>query len=278
MGEAPARDRRPAARARRRRRRRLLPHARRLPPRCARGADGRALRRDRRRLHRLGDRGGAHRRRRERDDGLPGAGHRVARSCRPSCRRSSPDYYREHGVEVLAGETVDRGRAAATVDDRLRPRRSRPTSSSPGSGSSRTRSSPRPPASPVDNGIVVDEYGRVGGRDDVFAAGDVASFPIAALGTHVPRRARGSREHARPDRRREHGRRGDAVRPPAVLLLRHVRPRLRGGRRGRLAAARRSSAGTSRTARASSRTSTRRGGRAASCSGTRGTRWTRRAS
>jgi 3-phenylpropionate/trans-cinnamate dioxygenase ferredoxin reductase component len=34
----------------------------------------------------------------------------------------------------------------------------------------------------VDNGIVVDEYGRAG-RDDVFAAGDVARFPVAALGT-----------------------------------------------------------------------------------------------
>ena len=34
----------------------------------------------------------------------------------------------------------------------------------------------------VDNGIVVDEYGRAGGRDDVFAAGDVARFPLGALG------------------------------------------------------------------------------------------------
>ncbi len=35
---------------------------------------------------------------------------------------------------------------------------------------------------PVDDGIIVDEYGRVGGRDDVFAAGDVARFPMHALG------------------------------------------------------------------------------------------------
>ena len=34
----------------------------------------------------------------------------------------------------------------------------------------------------VDNGIVVDELGRVRGHADVFAAGDVASFPVAALG------------------------------------------------------------------------------------------------
>src|SRR5207244_10650592 len=36
---------------------------------------------------------------------------------------------------------------------------------------------------------------------------------------------------------REHGRRGNPLRPSAVLLLRHVRPRLRSGRGGRLAPA-----------------------------------------
>ena len=34
---------------------------------------------------------------------------------------------------------------------------------------------------PVANGIVVDAFGRVDGREDVFAAGDVARFPAAAL-------------------------------------------------------------------------------------------------
>ena len=34
----------------------------------------------------------------------------------------------------------------------------------------------------VDDGILVDEYGRAGGRDDVYAAGDAARFPVAALG------------------------------------------------------------------------------------------------
>jgi NADPH-dependent 2,4-dienoyl-CoA reductase/sulfur reductase-like enzyme len=34
---------------------------------------------------------------------------------------------------------------------------------------------------PVSNGIVVDALGRIGGHQDVFAAGDVACFPIAAL-------------------------------------------------------------------------------------------------
>ena len=37
----------------------------------------------------------------------------------------------------------------------------------------------------VDNGITVDELGRAGDHDDVFAAGDVASFPVAALGQHL---------------------------------------------------------------------------------------------
>jgi NADPH-dependent 2,4-dienoyl-CoA reductase/sulfur reductase-like enzyme len=35
---------------------------------------------------------------------------------------------------------------------------------------------------PVDNGIVVDKYGRVDDRDDVFAAGDVANYPNLVLG------------------------------------------------------------------------------------------------
>ena len=35
---------------------------------------------------------------------------------------------------------------------------------------------------PIANGIVVDALGRVAGREDVFAAGDVARFPCPALG------------------------------------------------------------------------------------------------
>ena len=35
----------------------------------------------------------------------------------------------------------------------------------------------------VADGIVVDEYGRVPGHENVFAAGDVARFPVRALGT-----------------------------------------------------------------------------------------------
>jgi NADPH-dependent 2,4-dienoyl-CoA reductase/sulfur reductase-like enzyme len=50
----------------------------------------------------------------------------------------------------------------------------------------------------VDDGIVVDELGRAGGREDVFAAGDVARFPVDALGG--PRRV----EHE--DHANSHGR------------------------------------------------------------------------
>jgi 3-phenylpropionate/trans-cinnamate dioxygenase ferredoxin reductase subunit len=37
----------------------------------------------------------------------------------------------------------------------------------------------------VDDGIVVDEYGRASGADDVFATGDVARFPSQALGKSI---------------------------------------------------------------------------------------------
>jgi NADPH-dependent 2,4-dienoyl-CoA reductase/sulfur reductase-like enzyme len=90
------------------------------------------------------------------------------------------EYYRGRGVEVLAGETV---RAAGE--------------SSVTTGSGRTLEADVVVAGLgiepavelaqaagllVDNGIVVDELGHVEGWDDIFAAGDVASFPIAALG------------------------------------------------------------------------------------------------
>ena len=50
----------------------------------------------------------------------------------------------------------------------------------------------------VDDGILVDELGRAGGRDDVFAAGDVARFPAAALG--------GTRRVEHEDHANTHGR------------------------------------------------------------------------
>ena len=90
------------------------------------------------------------------------------------------EQYRGHGVEVLTGETVAEAHDRSVV-----------------TGSGQTLEAELVIAGlgivpdvdlasaaglTVDNGIVVDELGRVEGRDDVFAAGDVASFPVAALG------------------------------------------------------------------------------------------------
>jgi NADPH-dependent 2,4-dienoyl-CoA reductase/sulfur reductase-like enzyme len=90
------------------------------------------------------------------------------------------DYYREQGAEVLPGELVE-GIEGGSV--RL--------------GSGRTLEADGIVAGlgivpavelaeasglPTDDGIVVDELGRAGGREDVFAAGDVARFPALALG------------------------------------------------------------------------------------------------
>ena len=94
------------------------------------------------------------------------------------------DYYREQGVDVLAGETVtgvDRDGDGFRVTT--------------GSGSALEAAvvvaglgiEPRTDLAEsvglaVDDGILVDDRGRAGGRDDVFAAGDVARFPASALG------------------------------------------------------------------------------------------------
>ena len=50
----------------------------------------------------------------------------------------------------------------------------------------------------VDDGILVDEHGQVEGREDVFAAGDVARFPVPALG--------GTRRVEHEDHANTHGR------------------------------------------------------------------------
>jgi NADPH-dependent 2,4-dienoyl-CoA reductase/sulfur reductase-like enzyme len=90
------------------------------------------------------------------------------------------DYFREKGVEMLSEDTV------ASVEG-----------TTVHTGSGRTLEADAVVAGlgivpnvelaeaaglPVDNGIVVDKYGRVDGRDDVFAAGDVANYPNLVLG------------------------------------------------------------------------------------------------
>ena len=92
-------------------------------------------------------------------------------------------YYREKGVEVLTGETV-----ASVRDGRLTTGSGRVLEVDAvvaGLGIEPSTELAVAAGLPVDNGIVVDELGRVGGRDDVFAAGDVANFPLPALGRNA---------------------------------------------------------------------------------------------
>jgi 3-phenylpropionate/trans-cinnamate dioxygenase ferredoxin reductase subunit len=94
------------------------------------------------------------------------------------------DYYRDKGVEVAAGQlvgeverrdggyrvTVDGG---GTFDSDL---------VVAGLGIAPRDELAAAAGLPTDNGIEVDDRGRAGGRDDVFAAGDVARFPSRDLG------------------------------------------------------------------------------------------------
>ncbi|MGZ8717476.1 MAG: NAD(P)/FAD-dependent oxidoreductase, partial [Gaiellaceae bacterium] len=93
------------------------------------------------------------------------------------------DYYREKGVEVLTGETVAsvRGGRLTTGSGRVL----EADAVVAGLGIEPSTELAVAVRLPVDNGIVVDELGRVGGRADVFAAGDVANFPVAALGRNA---------------------------------------------------------------------------------------------
>ncbi|HEY7693761.1 MAG TPA: FAD-dependent oxidoreductase [Gaiellaceae bacterium] len=90
------------------------------------------------------------------------------------------DYYRDRGVEVVAGASVtgiEEGRV--TLGDG---RMLETAAVVAGLGIEPSVELAAEAGLPVANGIVVDVLGRVGGRDDVFAAGDVARFPVATLG------------------------------------------------------------------------------------------------
>ncbi|MCS7007067.1 MAG: FAD-dependent oxidoreductase, partial [Gaiellaceae bacterium] len=94
------------------------------------------------------------------------------------------DAYRERGVEVRAGELVtaidSAGGALRVVTDGG----AVVVADAVVTGLGIVPASELAEAAglPVEDGIVVDELGRVDGRDDVYAAGDVARFPVAALG------------------------------------------------------------------------------------------------
>jgi NADPH-dependent 2,4-dienoyl-CoA reductase/sulfur reductase-like enzyme len=88
--------------------------------------------------------------------------------------------YRRRGVEVLTEETVAAADATSVTTGSGRTIAADIVVA--GLGLEPTTDLAASVGLEVDNGIVVDELGRAGGRDDVFAAGDVASFPVAALG------------------------------------------------------------------------------------------------
>ncbi len=90
------------------------------------------------------------------------------------------EYYREHGVEVLTDETVvSAGSSAVTMESG---RVLEADVVVAGLGIEPNTELATDAGLTVDDGIVVDEFGRVDGRVDVFAAGDVANFPALALG------------------------------------------------------------------------------------------------
>jgi NADPH-dependent 2,4-dienoyl-CoA reductase/sulfur reductase-like enzyme len=86
----------------------------------------------------------------------------------PALARFVADYYRERGVDVRAGGVFGSGDGfdAVVAGLGIVPRTELAESA----------------GFPVDDGIVVDVHGRVEGHADVFAAGDVARFPMPALG------------------------------------------------------------------------------------------------
>jgi NADPH-dependent 2,4-dienoyl-CoA reductase/sulfur reductase-like enzyme len=107
----------------------------------------------------------------------PGIGARIFP---PSLAEALNAYYRDRGVTVLPGSSVigiDSGWVL------LKDGRKLPADAVvAGLGIEPNVDLATAASLPASNGIVVDAFGRVGGREDVFAAGDVARFPLAALG------------------------------------------------------------------------------------------------
>ena len=110
------------------------------------------------------------------------------------------DYYEEKGVEVLAGESVS-GIASSSSGFTVTTEGGRDIEADAvvgGLGIVPRTDLAEAAGLAVEDGIVVDEYGRAGDRDDVFAAGDVARFPVPVLG--------GTRRVEHEDHANTHGR------------------------------------------------------------------------
>jgi 3-phenylpropionate/trans-cinnamate dioxygenase ferredoxin reductase component len=89
------------------------------------------------------------------------------------------DYYSERGIEVLNEATVTgaTGGVVTTASGLTR----QGDLVVAGLGIQPATELAEAAGLPVNDGVLVDEFGRVEGYDDVFAAGDVARFPVAAL-------------------------------------------------------------------------------------------------
>jgi NADPH-dependent 2,4-dienoyl-CoA reductase/sulfur reductase-like enzyme len=90
------------------------------------------------------------------------------------------EYYREKGVTVLDGELVE-GIATGSVTTK-NGTTIEADAVVAGLGIVPSTDLAEAAGLEVDDGVLVDGYGRAGGRDEVFAAGDVARFPVPALG------------------------------------------------------------------------------------------------
>ncbi len=90
-------------------------------------------------------------------------------------------YYREQGVDVLTDQTVVAARDG--VVETAQGTTLEVAAVVAGLGVIPSSELAEAAGLEVRDGIVVNEYGRVPGHEDVFAAGDVARFPVAALGT-----------------------------------------------------------------------------------------------
>jgi NADPH-dependent 2,4-dienoyl-CoA reductase/sulfur reductase-like enzyme len=103
----------------------------------------------------------------------------------PDLSAAVTEDYRNRGVEVLAGALVAGvERDGATTQIRLEDGRTLEGGAVvAGLGIVPQTELAAAAGLKVEDGIVVDEYGRAEGFEDVFAAGDVARFPVPALGT-----------------------------------------------------------------------------------------------
>ena len=136
----------------------------------------------------------------------------AARIFPPDLSNRLNDYYRNRGVELLPGASVvgiERDRI--TLEDG---RTLEADAVVAGIGIEPNVELAAEAGLPVANGIVVDALGRVGGRADVFAAGDVARFPVPALG--------GDLRVEHEDHAKSHGRRVGANMAGAVEPYDHL--------------------------------------------------------